>query len=73
MNETFAVNVFYSRDELIGEKQDSFQTESSGTKIEKVFETGTKQLHDHDVEVALRATPLDLRDTNSPLHHPVEL
>lgn len=38
VDETLAVNVFYSGDELICEKQNCFQAESSGAKVEEVLE-----------------------------------
>ena len=73
MNEALAVNVFYSGDELICEKQNGFQAESSGAKVEEVLQARTEQFHDHDVEVTLGAAPLDLRNPDATLHHPVEL
>jgi len=42
-------------------------------EVEEIFETWPQQLHDHDVEVALGAAPLDLRNADPALHHPVEL
>lgn len=73
VDETLAVNVFYSGDELIGEKQNCFQAESSGAKVEEVLEAWPKQFHYHHIEVPLRTAPLDLRNPDTALHHPVEL
>ena len=73
VNETLAVNIFYSGDELICKKQNGFQAESSGAKVEEVLKAWTEQFHDHDVEVALGAAPLDLRNADATLHHPVKL
>ena len=53
VDEAFAVNVLYPGDELVGEEQHRFQTESSRAKVEQVLQTWPEQLHDHHVEVSL--------------------
>ena len=37
MYEIFTMDVFYSWDKLVGQQQDSFETEAPWAEIEKVF------------------------------------
>lgn len=49
---------------LVGQQQDSFQTELAGTEVEQVFQTGAQQLHHHDVVVTFGSTPFNRRDSH---------
>lgn len=42
MNEVAIVNVFYSADHLVGKHENSFHSESPGTKIEEVLKNQKK-------------------------------
>lgn len=49
---------------LVRQQQDCLQAELAGAEVEQVLQTGTQQLHHHDVVVAFRSTPLDRRDSH---------
>lgn len=73
MNEVFAVDELNAGDELIRKKENCLKAESARAKVEQVFERRAQQLHDHHVEVAFGAAPLDCRYADSALHDSVEL
>ncbi len=73
VDEVFAVNVLDATDELVGEEQHGLERELAGAEVEEILEARAEQFHDHDVVVALGATPLDQRDPDAALHHLVEL
>ena len=58
--------------ELIGQEEDCFKAESAGAKVEQIFKGGTKKLHDHHIEIALRSTPFDGGNAYTTLHYSVE-
>lgn len=49
---------------LVSQKEDSLEAEFSGAEVEKVLQTGTKQLHHHHIVVSLSATPFYWRNTH---------
>ena len=51
----------------------TFLSISPGAEVEQILQARSEQLHDHDVEVALRPTPLDGRNAHTALHDAVEL
>ena len=67
MDEVFAVDVLYPWYELVSQKEDCFEAESSGAEVKEVFQGGAKELHHHHVEVPLRPTPFDGGDPNPTL------
>jgi len=64
------VNVVYR---LICQQEHCFEAEFARAKVKQVLETGTKQLHDHDIVVALAATPLERWNADAALHQPIDL
>ena len=73
MDEVLAVDVLDPRDELVGEQEDRLEGEPPRAKVEEVLQARAEELHDHDVEVALGAAPLDGGDADAALHDAVEL
>jgi len=50
---------------LVGEQEDSLQTEFAVAKVEQILKRWPKEVEDHGVVVALCAEPPDKRDTNT--------
>lgn len=55
---------FLGSHHLVSQKENSLEAEFSGAEVEKVFQTGTEQLHYHHIVVSLSATPLYWRNTH---------
>lgn len=64
MDKVFGVNVFDSRDELVGEQENGLEGKLSSTEIKQVFEAGPKQVEDHAIVVDFSAKPADKRNAN---------
>jgi hypothetical protein len=65
VNEGLGVNVFNAGDELIGEEKNGLQGELAVAEVEQVLETGTKEVNNHGVVVALSTEPADEGDTDT--------
>jgi len=65
VNERLGVNVFDSRDELIGEEEDRLQGEFAVAEVEQVFQTGSEKVEDHGIVITFGAKPADEGDTNT--------
>lgn len=65
VDEGLGVDVFDTRDELVGEEQDGLEGELPIAEVEEVFEGGAEQVEDHGVVVALSAEPSHERDTDA--------
>lgn len=59
------MDVFDTRDELISKQQNSLEREFAVAEVEKIFETGAKEIKDHGVVVTFCAKPADKRDPNT--------
>jgi hypothetical protein len=59
------VDVFDAGDELIGEEKNGLQGELAVAEVEQVLETGTQEVDDHGVVVALSTEPADEGDTDT--------
>lgn len=65
VNEALGVDIFDTRDELIGEQEDSFQGELAVAEVEKVLQAGTKKINYHGIVVTLGSEPTDKGNANS--------
>jgi hypothetical protein len=50
----------YDRYHLICQKQHRLDSKLATAEVKEVLQTGTEQLHDHDIVVTLNAEPFDL-------------
>lgn len=73
MDEVLVVDKFNATNHLVGQHEHRFHSESSGAKVEEVFERGPQQVHDENVVVALRSVPADVGDPDAPLKDLVQL
>ena len=64
VNKVIIVQEFESLDHLVRDHQRRLYCEFALAEVECVFETGTKQVHDHGVVVALDAEPVDRRNAS---------
>jgi len=65
VDKRLGVDVFYTRDELVGQQEDSLQRELSVAKVEEIFQTGAKKVEDHGIVVAFGAEPTDEGDADT--------
>jgi hypothetical protein len=65
VNEGLGVDVFDAGDELIGEEKNGLQGELAVAEVEQVLETGTQEVDNHGVVVALSTEPADEGDTDT--------
>jgi hypothetical protein len=65
VNEGFGVNVFDSANQLIGKKEDGFERELSVAEVEKIFQTGSKEIKDHGIVVTFGSEPSNKRDADT--------
>lgn len=59
------MNVLDSGDELVGKQQHGLQRELAVAEVEEILQTGTQQVKNHSVVIALGAEPADERDTDA--------
>jgi len=60
VDDSSGVNVLDSLEHLVGGHQHGLQGELSAALVEKVFEGGAEEIHDHDVLVVLNTVVKDL-------------
>lgn len=65
VNEGFGVNVFNSRDQLVGQEEDGLEGKFSITEIEEIFEGGSEEIEDHGVVVTFCSKPADERNADT--------
>jgi len=65
VNEGLGVDVFDTRDELIGEEQDGLQGELAVAEVEQVLQAGTEKVENHGIVVTLGAEPSYEGDTDT--------
>lgn len=65
MNEGLGVDVFDAGDELVGEKKNGLQGELAVAEVEKVLQTGTKEIDDHSIVVTFGTEPADEGNTDT--------
>jgi hypothetical protein len=65
VDEGLGVDVFDAGDELIGEEKNRLQGELAVAEVEQVLETGTQEVDNHGVVVALSTEPADEGDTDT--------
>lgn len=65
VDEGFGVDVFDTRNELIGKKQHSLQRELAVAEVEKILQTGSKEVDDHSVVVTLGTEPTHEGNANT--------
>jgi hypothetical protein len=65
VDEGFGVNVLNAGDELISEEQNGLQRELSVTEVEKILQTGSKEIKNHGIVVALGSEPADKWNANT--------
>lgn len=64
VEEALQVNLLYSGDCLVGDKEDGLERELSAAVVEQVLERRAESVNDQSVEVALLPEPSHSRDTN---------
>lgn len=65
VDERLGVNVFDSRDELIGQEKNGLQGKLSVTEVEEILQTGAEKVENHGIVVALGTKPANKRDSNA--------
>jgi len=65
VNERLGVDVLDAGDELIGEQEDSLESELAVAEVEEIFQTGTKKVKDHSIVVTFCPEPADERDADT--------
>lgn len=65
VDERLGVNVFDSRNELIGQEKNRLQGKLSVTKVEEILQTGAEKVENHGIIVALGTKPANKRDSNA--------
>lgn len=65
VNERLGVDVLNAGDELIGKQQDSLQRKLAVAEVEKILQTGAKEIKDHGVVITLGAEPADEGNANA--------
>lgn len=60
MDEVFVVHELDAADHLVCKHENGLHGETTGAKVEQVFEGGTQQVHDQDVVVTLRPVPSEI-------------
>ena len=65
VDEGLGVDVLDTRNQLVGQKQDSLEGELPVAEVEQVLQRGAEQVENHGVVVALRSKPANERDTDS--------
>jgi hypothetical protein len=63
--EGLGVDVLDTRDELVCEEQNGLQGELSVAEVEKILQTGSKQIENHGIVVALGSEPADKGNSNT--------
>lgn len=59
------MNVLDARDELVSQQKNRLQRELAVAEVEEILQTGTEEVKDHGIVVALGAEPADERDSNT--------
>lgn len=59
VNEGLGVDVFDTRDQLVGKEKDGLQRELAVAEVEKILQTGSKEIKNHGIIVALGSEPAD--------------
>lgn len=65
MNKRFGVDVLDTGYKLVGEEQNRFQCELSIAEVEKIFQAGTQQVHDHGIVATFRTKPTHKGNANA--------
>jgi hypothetical protein len=65
VDEGLGVDVLDTGDELIGKEKNGLQGELAVAEVEEILQTGTKEVEDHGIVVALGSKPADKWDTNT--------
>lgn len=65
VDERLGVDVFDTRDELIGEEQDSLERELPVAEVEQILETGAEEIKDHGIVVTLCSEPAHEGDADT--------
>jgi len=65
VNEGLGVDVFDTRDELIGQKEDSLEGELAVAEVEEIFERWAEKVENHGVVITLCAEPADKGNTDT--------
>ena len=65
VDEGLCVDVFDTRDELIGQKEDSLEGKLAVAEVEKIFERWAEKVENHGVVITLCAEPADKGNTDT--------
>lgn len=65
VNEGLGVDVLDAGDELVGQEKYSLERELSVAKVEEIFQTGTEEVENHGIVIALGSKPADKWDANA--------
>lgn len=65
VDEGLGVDVLDTRDELVGQQQDRLERELAVAEVEEILQTGSEEVEDHGVVVALSAEPANKGDTDT--------
>lgn len=65
VNERLGMDVLDARNQLVSKKEDSLQRKLSVAEVEKILQTGAKEIQDHGIVVTLGSEPTNEGNTNS--------
>lgn len=65
VDEGLGVDVLDSGDKLVGEQQNGLQRELAVAEVKEILQTGTQQVKNHSIVVALGSEPADERNTDA--------
>ena len=65
VDERFCVDVLDAGDELVGQQKNGLQREFTVAEVEKIFQTGSKQIENHSVVITLGTEPAYEWDPNT--------
>lgn len=65
VDERLGVDVFDAGNKLIGKKQDGLQRELAVAEVEKILQTGTKQIDNHGIVITFGTKPTNEGDTDT--------
>lgn len=65
VNEALGVDVLDAGDELVGQQKNGLQREFTVAEVEKIFQTGSKQIENHSVVITLGTEPAYEWDPNT--------
>jgi hypothetical protein len=65
VNEGLGMDVLDARNQLVSKKEDCLQRKLSVAEVEKILQTGAKEIQDHGIVVTLGSEPTNEGNTNS--------